>query len=113
RASQRQREFVSDASHELRSPVAAIRTQLEVALAEGDAADWPGVARKALAEEARLEALVSDLLLLASSDEQSDPAVGNGATDGDVDVGALVRDEAARPRRVPVAVDAGTGADAT
>ena len=105
-ASQRQREFVSDASHELRSPVAAIRTQLEVALAAGDSADWPAVARKALAEEARLEALVSDLLLLASSDEQRDAVV-----EGDVDVAALVRDEAARPRRVPVDVVVEAAAD--
>jgi signal transduction histidine kinase len=102
-ASQRQREFVSDASHELRSPVAAIRAQLEVALAEGDNADWPVVARKALGEEARLEALVSDLLLLASSDEQRDLTNDIGAVD--VDVAALVRDEAARPRSVPVDVD--------
>jgi signal transduction histidine kinase len=102
-ASQRQREFVSDASHELRSPVAAIRAQLEVALAEGQSADWPVVARKALEEEARLEALVSDLLLLASSEEQRDLTNDSGAVD--VDVAALVRDEAARPRSVRVDVD--------
>jgi signal transduction histidine kinase len=98
-ASTRQRQFVSDASHELRSPVAAIRTQLEVALAEPDA-DWPAVARKALGEEARLETLVSDLLLLASTDEQREL---HGAID--VDVAALAREEAARPRRLPVSVD--------
>jgi signal transduction histidine kinase len=98
-ASTRQRQFVSDASHELRSPVAAIRTQLEVALAEPDA-DWPVVARKALGEEARLETLVSDLLLLASTDEQREL---HGAVD--VDVAALAREEAARPRRLAVSVD--------
>jgi signal transduction histidine kinase len=98
-ASTRQRQFVSDASHELRSPVAAIRTQLEVALAEPDA-DWPVVARKALGEEARLETLVSDLLLLASTDEQREL---RGAVD--VDVAALAREEAARPRRLAVSVD--------
>ena len=42
-ASTRQRQFVSDASHELRSPVAAIRTDVEVALREGERADWPVV----------------------------------------------------------------------
>jgi signal transduction histidine kinase len=97
-ASQRQRQFVSDASHELRSPVAAIRAQLEVALAQaasaGDAGvDWPAVARKALGEEARLEALVSDLLLLASTDEQHEL---QGAVD--VDLAALLADEVSRPR---------------
>jgi signal transduction histidine kinase len=54
----RQRRFVSDASHELRSPVAAIRTSLEVARRKPDRADWPAVADTALAEEARLEALL-------------------------------------------------------
>jgi signal transduction histidine kinase len=98
-ASTRQRQFVSDASHELRSPVAAIRAQLEVALAEPDA-DWPAVARRALGEEARLETLVSDLLLLASTDEQREL---RGAVD--VDVAALAREEAARHRRLPVSLD--------
>ncbi len=43
-ASARQRQFVSDASHELRSPVSVIRTQLEVALRRNEP-DWPAVAR--------------------------------------------------------------------
>src|SRR5205085_2250340 len=81
----RQRQFVSDASHELRSPVTTIRAQLEVALNYAERADWPDVARRALAEEARLEALVTDLLLLASTDEQRD--LGGRAA---VDVDALV-----------------------
>ena len=68
-ASDRQRRFVSDASHELRSPVATIRTELEVALARGDAADWPAVARDVLEEDRRLEWLLSDLLELARLDE--------------------------------------------
>ena len=46
-SSQRQRQFVSDASHELRSPLASIRTNLEVALRNPDRADWPAVARSA------------------------------------------------------------------
>ena len=37
---QRQRRLVSDASHELRSPVAANRARLEVALAANDVRDW-------------------------------------------------------------------------
>ena len=43
-ASARQREFVSDASHELRSPVATMRTDLEVALRDPDHANWPELA---------------------------------------------------------------------
>jgi signal transduction histidine kinase len=44
--SHKQRQFVSDASHELRSPIASIRTNLEVALRNADRADWPEVARR-------------------------------------------------------------------
>jgi signal transduction histidine kinase len=96
----RQRQFVSDASHELRSPVAAIRTGLEVARRRSDRANWPAVADAALAEEARLEALLDDLLLLAAQDE-------NGATaprPTAVNLTALTVAEAERPHRVPVDV---------
>ncbi|MGH9273203.1 MAG: ATP-binding protein [Acidimicrobiales bacterium] len=68
-ASTRQQRFVADASHELRSPVAAIRTELEVAQRTAAPEDWPAVAERLLAEEARLEAVIADLLLLASLDE--------------------------------------------
>ena len=44
KASVKQRQFVSDASHELRSPVASIRTQLETALRYPDDVDWPSIA---------------------------------------------------------------------
>ena len=64
-SSQRQRQFVSDASHELRSPLASIRANLEVALRNADRADWPAVARRALAEDQRMEDTVSELLELA------------------------------------------------
>jgi signal transduction histidine kinase len=76
-ASARQREFVSDASHELRSPVAAMRTDLEVALRDPASADWPALAQRLLAENARLSALVDDLLELARLEEgQSDKSRG-------------------------------------
>ncbi len=68
-ASTRQQRFVADASHELRSPVAAIRTELEVAQRTAGPDDWPAVAARLLGEEARLEAVITDLLLLASLDE--------------------------------------------
>lgn len=104
-SAQRQRQFVSDASHELRSPVAAIRTDLEVALHEGDDADWPTVARAVLSEEARLETLLGDLLVLASADETSAPGPRAQA----VDLADLAVDEAARGRRVPVRVERADG----
>jgi len=92
---------VSDASHELRSPVAAIRTDLEVALHEGGLADWPTVARAVLAEEGRLETLLGDLLVLASDDESAATAP-HAAT---VDMARLAVDEVARGRQVPVLLD--------
>jgi signal transduction histidine kinase len=69
----RQRQFVADASHELRNPVAAMRIDLEAALCEGDRADWPEVARTVLAAEARVEGLIGDLLVLAAEDEGAVP----------------------------------------
>ncbi|WP_460494873.1 ATP-binding response regulator [Dactylosporangium cerinum] len=68
-SARRQRTFVADASHELRSPMAVIRTRLEVGLARPDAADWPALAHGWLTEQGRLERLVDDLLLLARLDE--------------------------------------------
>ncbi len=68
----RQRAFVADASHELRSPLTALRTQLEVGLAAGPSTDWPATAEGALAEEQRLERLVTDLLLLARLEAHPD-----------------------------------------
>ncbi len=67
--SMRERRFVADASHELRSPIANIRTALEVALHRPDQADWHRVAGEVLSEDGRMAHLVEDLLLLARSDE--------------------------------------------
>jgi signal transduction histidine kinase len=93
----RQRQFVADASHELRNPVVAIRVDLEAALCEGDQADWLEVARAVLAEEARMEALIDDLLVLAAEDEGAATLPGT-----QVDLNELVEAEAGRSRSVPV-----------
>ena len=95
-SSLRQRRFVSDASHELRSPVASIRAQLEVALRKGDAADWNAVAGRVLEEDARLEDAVAELLELARAEE------GAPLDQADVDLDELVLEEARRERRVAV-----------
>jgi signal transduction histidine kinase len=73
----RQRRFVSDASHELRSPLTAVRGQLEV-LARSERPDVAEVRRVealALAELARVERLVGELLALARLDEGEGPAL--------------------------------------
>jgi signal transduction histidine kinase len=70
-AQQRQRTLVSDTAHELRSPIASIRTQLEVALDFPGAQDWETTARDVHADVLRLARLAEDLLLLARLDEQA------------------------------------------
>ena len=65
----RERSFVSDASHELRSPVATIRQYAEVALSHPDQTDTSELAEIVLDEDARLQRLVEDLLLLTRIDE--------------------------------------------
>jgi signal transduction histidine kinase len=68
-AGEQQRTFIADAAHELRSPIASVQTQLEVALATDTAPDdWPAVARDVLADVQRLSRLADDLLLLARLD---------------------------------------------
>jgi signal transduction histidine kinase len=96
----RQRRFVADASHELRSPVAVLRAGLEVARTRTDPATWPATIDALLEEEARLESLLDDLLLLAAHDEAGAPPPRTTR----VDLAALAEAEARRPHRVPVIV---------
>src|SRR4051794_15807119 len=66
-ASTRQQLFAAAASHELRSPLSTIRTELEVGLAYPDRTEWPKVAEDSLIEVARLEELTRDLRTLTRS----------------------------------------------
>ena len=66
-ASSRQQLFAAAASHELRSPLSTIRTELEVGLAYPDRTEWPKVAEDSLIEVARLEELTRDLRILTRS----------------------------------------------
>lgn len=68
-----QRQFVSDASHELKSPIASIRTMLDVARRE-QPADLAVLLDDLAAEDLRLEQLVVDLLALARIDEGPAPS---------------------------------------
>ncbi|QLE73913.1 HAMP domain-containing histidine kinase [Streptomyces rectiverticillatus] len=88
-----QRRFVGDASHELRSPLAALRAELEIALAHPGDAEWTAVAEAALGDTRRLQSITSDLLLLARLD-----ATGTDGLPGaqPVDLAALVREEVRR-----------------
>ena len=93
RAQNQQRRFVSDASHELRSPITVIRQHAEVALAHPDRMPPSDLAATVRAESMRLQLMVDDLLLLARADEgtltlQPQP----------IDLDDLVFDEAKRLR---------------
>ncbi|WP_160145051.1 HAMP domain-containing sensor histidine kinase [Actinacidiphila yanglinensis] len=99
-AAARQRRFVADASHELRSPLTAIRTGLEVGLAHPDRAPWPAIADRAVRQATRLEDLISELLLLARSD-----AGRTAARRRRVDLAALIAEIRATTPTPPVAVE--------
>jgi signal transduction histidine kinase len=68
-----QRQFVADAAHELRNPLAGMRTLLEVADRHPDRVDWSELTSDLLADTERLTGLTNDLLLLASIDERGGP----------------------------------------
>ncbi|MEU4694793.1 ATP-binding protein [Actinoplanes sp. NPDC023714] len=89
----RQRAFVADAAHELRSPLTNMRTELEVAQHLPDDTDWPALSDDLLADVQRLSRLVDDLLLLARSDEGV-RATGRGVET--LDLGELVAQTAER-----------------
>ncbi|MER5770394.1 HAMP domain-containing sensor histidine kinase [Streptomyces sp. NPDC001985] len=105
---EQQRRFTADASHELRTPLAALRAELEIALAQPGNADWPRVVERALGDAMRLQQLTADLLVLARIDAGAvRPAAGH-----DVDLGRLVRSECGRrspAAHLALAVSAGPG----
>jgi signal transduction histidine kinase len=97
-AQQRQRALVSDTAHELRSPIASIRTQLEVALDHPELQDWAATAQDVHADTLRLARLAEDLLLLARLDER---AATGGTPAGGTPTGGTPAG-GGRDRRVPV-----------
>jgi signal transduction histidine kinase len=120
-AQQRQRRLVSDTAHELRSPIASIRAQLEVALDHPDSQEWEQTARDVLADTLRLARLAEDLLVLARLEERAgQPAARPGGARGSarpgpaggiVDLADLAAATMAGygPARVPVSADPAGG----
>ena len=100
-ARRRQRAFVADAAHELRSPLASMRTQLEVAERLGEGGDLPV---ELLADVHRLTALVDDLLILARAD---DAVTTRRSTE--LDLALLLSDIADRYGSARVPVDTAPG----
>ncbi|WP_407561939.1 sensor histidine kinase [Streptomyces sp. 184] len=68
RSTELQQQFIGDASHELRSPLAAVRASLESLLAHPKEVDWQTAVRSALHDMERMQSLSEDLLLLARLD---------------------------------------------
>jgi signal transduction histidine kinase len=99
RAVERHRRFVADAAHELRSPLATLRTRLELGRREA-----PALAREALTDVGRIQGLAADLLLLARLD------AGEPLPAEEVDLGQVAAEEAVRPRRdgIQISLDIAT-----
>ncbi|GAA4190221.1 hypothetical protein GCM10022252_28220 [Streptosporangium oxazolinicum] len=96
-AMERQRQFTADASHELRTPVAGLRAQLEEAQLHPGDTDLGDLLAHSLADLDRLQAIMTDLLLLARLEG------GVPKPDERVDLATVVRAEVSRrtdPRKM-------------
>lgn len=105
RSQERQRSFVADVAHELRSPLASMRLQLEVAQRLGEGGELAGELHD---DVVRMSGLVEDLLVLARLDADVAPSPAEP-----VDLVVVVRGLVGRyaGQRVPVVLDAAPAAD--
>lgn len=92
-----QRRFVSDASHELRSPLATISAGLEIAAADPSGETWRQMQDVLGGETARMRYLVDDLLTLAKTNDD-----GSRTAAQDVDLEDVLDTEICRLRSVSV-----------
>ncbi len=92
-ASQFQQEFVSNVSHELRSPLTTLLATTQRAQSDPERANWPEVSDVVMREGRRLDALIDDLFWLARHDEHQ---VESRRVDVDLD--DLLFEEAQRIR---------------
>lgn len=97
-----QRHFVSDAAHQLRTPIAALQTQVEVALRESGHEQAPQL-QQILSAAQRLAHLVQQLLALARAEPK------DGTADQVIDLATVVRDLAERslPQAIAAGIDLG------
>lgn len=103
RSSEDRKRFIADASHELKSPLSAIHTTLEIALLRPELVDWAETATNALSESQRMQRIIDDLLILAKGD--SGRLITNFRS---VDLDELVLDEVRRLRLLsPVSIELG------
>lgn len=95
------RNFTGNAGHQLRTPLAVVRTQLTLAARAADLGDAQASARKGDAAVAHAERVLAQLLLLA----KVDAATGHGPASAPLDLTALARDLTAD--HIPTAAEAG------
>ncbi len=101
-ASEQQRSFVADASHELKTPLTGIITQIEAAGSVGTIDAYASSSETALVEAHRMRRLIEDLLALARGDA-SRPDRGKQL----IDLDDIVLDEARRGRGTGATVQTG------
>ncbi|MFT7473299.1 MAG: signal transduction histidine kinase [Verrucomicrobiales bacterium] len=103
-----QQQFVSDASHELRSPLASMSAILDVAERHGSTNEWPQTASDLQRETGRMRRMVDDLLLLARADAgQRSSALAPGSMRSLVDLDVVVLDVIrTTPRPDGISIDA-------
>ncbi|MBB2987542.1 sensor histidine kinase [Terracoccus luteus] len=94
RSDDARQQFVADASHELRSPLATLTAAVEVADADPGGRVWHELGPVVAAESARMQRMVDDLLLLSKADGDA-----LGVTRDDVDLEDVVGNVARRVRR--------------
>lgn len=94
-SSQFQAEFVSNASHELRSPLATLLATVERAQSDPEHADWSGVCNTIMREGRRLDGIIDGLFWLARHDENQIDVINV-----DVDLDDMLFEESQRVRTI-------------
>ena len=84
-----QKRFVSDASHELRSPLASIAARIDVARRHGSPDEWEETLTGLHSDTNRLRTMVDDLLMLARSDSEATASLTKSTS---IDVEDLILD---------------------